>query len=456
MAVTSAADARGRVGLWDTLSLLRRNRPFARLYGAQLISFMGDWFTTVALLGLVSDLTGSAVLVSLVLVAHTIPFALLAPIGGHLADRFDRRRLMIVADLARAALAPLYLLVDSSGQVWLAFAVMASVGGIGALFAPAAQAAVPNLVDPEDLPAANVLVGSAWGAMLAVGGALGGLVAATLGRDAAFLGDALTFIVSALLLLGIRARFSEPREEEESERGLARSVSESLRYARGEPRVLALLAVKAGFGLSVGVLGLLPLFALEVWHAGDRGTGILFAARGLGAVVGPFLVRRFTDSLRGLFLAIGVSFAVYGIGYGLFPFAPGIALATIPVFLAHLGGGAQWTLSTYGLQRIVPDRHRGRVFALDYGLVTLTIAGSLTLAGWAADHLPPTTVMLVLAGVSLAWSVAWTALTSGLRRQGSFEEPATPGPAAPAEAEEATPPPPEETQPEARPPLASP
>ncbi|HSM52526.1 MAG TPA: MFS transporter, partial [Thermoanaerobaculia bacterium] len=453
MAITSAADARVRVGLRDTLSLLRRNRPFARLSGAQLISFMGDWFTTVALLGLVSDLTGSAVLVSLVLVAHTIPFAILAPIGGHLADRFDRRRLMIVADVARAALAPLYLLVDSSGQVWLAFAVMASVGGIGALFAPAAQAAVPNLVDPEDLPAANVLVGSAWGAMLAVGGALGGLVAATLGRDAAFLGDSATFIVSAILLLGIRARFSEPREEEREAPGLTKSMGESLRFARGDHRVLALLAVKTGFGLSVGVLGLLPLFALEVWGAGDRGTGILFAARGLGAVVGPFLVRRFTDSLRGLFLAIGVSFAVYGIGYGVFPFAPGIALATIPVFFAHLGGGAQWTLSTYGLQRIVPDRHRGRVFAIDYGLVTLTIAGSLTLAGWAADHLPPTTVMLALAGVSLAWSVAWTALTARLRREGSLD-PATSGPETPAEAAEATPPPAEETRPEARPPLA--
>jgi hypothetical protein len=452
---TSAADARVRVGLRDTLSLLGRNRAFARLYGAQLISFMGDWFTTVALLGLVSDLTGSPVLVSLVLVAHTIPFAILAPLGGYLADRFDRKKLMIVSDLARAALAPGYLLVDSSGQVWLAFAIMASVGGLGALFAPAAQAAVPNLVEPEDLPAANVLVGSAWGAMLAVGAALGGIVATTLGRDAAFLGDGATFVISALLLVGIRRRFSEGREEDRATGGVARSMGESLRYARGEPRVLALLAVKTGFGLSVGVLAILPLFALEVWDAGDRGTGLLFAARGAGALIGPFLVRRFTHSLPGLFLAIGASFAVYGIGYGIFPFSTGIALATVPVFVAHLGGGAQWTLSTYGLQRIVPDRYRGRLFAIDYGLVTLTIAGSLTLAGWAAEHVSPTAVMLTLAGVSLAWSVAWIWLTARLRREGSFDEPATPAPEAPV-AESETPPPAEETQPEVRPPLASP
>lgn len=417
--------ARMRVGLHETLSLLARNRDFTRLYAAMLISFMGDWFTTVALVGLMNDLTGSAALVALILAAQTVPFALASPIGGHLADRLNRRALMVVADVLRAALALGYLLVDEPGEVWLAFVLVSGVGALGAVFEPASSAAIPNLVDREDLPAANVLVGSAWGAMLAVGGAVGGIVAATLGREAAFIGDAATFLVSALLLVGIRRRFSEEREEGRAGPGLVEAIRETARYARRDHRVLALLTVKGGFGLGVGVIGLLPLFALNVWGAGDTGTGVLFAVRGLGALIGPFLVRRFTTDLRWLFLAIGVSFAVYGSGYAMFPLMPALWAGAIWVFLAHLGGGAQWTLSTYALQRIVPDRLRGRVFAFDYGLVTLTIAVSLAATGWAADHFDIHRVMLGLAAVSVAWSITWSALTAPIRRERGFDEPTT-------------------------------
>jgi MFS family permease len=434
--MTRGEEVRVRTGIRSTLSLLRRNPAFARLYAAQLVSFMGDWFTTVALVGLVEEHTGSSMLVALVLAAQTIPFALFSPLGGYLADRFDRRRLMIGADVGRAALALGFLFVDGPGEVWLAFVLVGAIGGMSAVFEPASMAAVPNLVEPEDLPGANVLVGSAWGAMLAVGGALGGLVAVSLGRDAAFVGDALSFGVSALLLLGIRRRFAEPRPARRPAR-LLESVTEAARYAAADRRVLALLAVKSGFGFAVGVLGLLPLLAIHAYHADDLGTGILFAVRGVWALVGPFLVHRFTTTLRRLFGAVGISFLVYGLGYGLVAFMPTLAAAAVWVLVAHLGGGAQWMLSTYALQRIVPDHHRGRIFAFDYGLVTLTVAISLTLTGWAADHFPARHVMLALAAISLVWGTVWTAATTGLRRRATLdpEEP-TSRPAA-SQAEEA-------------------
>lgn len=409
-----------RTGLRETLTLLARNRSFARLYGAQLISFAGDWFTTVALLGLVYGLTGSAALTALALAMQTVPFAVVSPLGGHLADRFDRRKLMIGADVVRAVLALGLLFIDDPSEVWLAFVLVAGIAALGAVFEPASSAAVPNLVEPEDLPAANVLTGSAWGAMLAVGGGVGGVVAATLGRDAAFIGDALTFTVSAFLLLGIRRPFSRPRGERERPR-MVTALAETVRYAFADRRVLSLLAVKSGFGLSVGVIALLPLFALEVFGAGDRGTGLLFAFRGLGALVGPFLVRRFTRDLRALFIAIGASFAVYGGAYVSFPLAGGLAAGAAFVFLAHLGGGAQWTLSTYGLQRIVPDHLRGRVFAFDYGLVTLTIAVSTMATGLAAEHFAPGVVMVGLGTVSVGWAVTWSAATTAIRRRGSLD-----------------------------------
>jgi predicted MFS family arabinose efflux permease len=322
-----------------------------------------------------------------------------------------------------------YLLIDRPGDVWLAFVLTAGVSALSATFTPASSAAIPNLVDPEDLPVANVLVGSAWGTMLAVGAALGGLVAATLGRDAAFLGDALSFALSAILLVGIRRRFAEPRSEEHPR--MIEAIRETLRYARRDRRVLALLTVKGGFGLGAGVIGLLPILALEVFGAGDRGTGILLAFRGLGVLVGPFLVARFTGDLRRLLAAVGVSFAVYGAFYGLVPLVPTLWAAGILVMLAHLGGGAQWTLSTYGLQRITPDRIRGRVFAFDFGLVTLTSGCSILVAGWAADSYDPRAVMVVLAGVALAYAMVWSAVTTPLRRANPAFDLASDGSASP-------------------------
>src|SRR5919108_3999952 len=237
-----------RVGLWEALSLVGRNGQFARLFGAQLISYAGDWFATVALLGLVEEMTGSAALTTLVLVSQMLSVAVFSPVGGHLADRLNRKRLMVAADALRIVLAAGYLLIDDRGDLWLAFVLTAGIAGLSAVFTPASNAAVPNLVEPEDLPAANVLDGAAWGTMLAVGGALGGIVAAVFGRDAAFIGDAVSFALSAALLIGIRRRFSEPAGHREHP-GMREAIRETGRYARRDHRVLALLTVKGGVGL---------------------------------------------------------------------------------------------------------------------------------------------------------------------------------------------------------------
>ena len=153
------------------LDLLRRNRSFSRLYTAQLISFAGDWFATVAILGLTLDLTGSPAVASLVIVVQTGAFAIASPIAGVLADRYDRRRLMVLADLARVPVALAFLLARDPGTLWIAFAAAALLSLAAAVFEPTSSAALPNLVDEDDLAEANVLIGSAWGTMLAVGAA---------------------------------------------------------------------------------------------------------------------------------------------------------------------------------------------------------------------------------------------------------------------------------------------
>ena len=155
--------------------------------------------------------------------------------------------------------------------------------------------------------------------------------------------------------------------------------------------------MKFGWGIAGGVLVLLPLLAIDRFEAGEIGLGLLMMARGIGALIGPFVGRAVVGPQdRRLFGAIGGALAVFGIGYALLGVAPALVFAMGAVLIAHVGGGAQWTLSSYGLQRIVPDRIRGRIFAFDCMLVTLTFGLSAILTGWLADVFTAETTALVM------------------------------------------------------------
>lgn len=410
------------------IELLRRNPDFRAVFVAQVVSYAGDWFVTVALLGLVLELTRSPLAATLVFVSQTLPAFLMAPLAGTAADRFDRRRLMIVVSVLQVVAAASLLLVGPK-TVWLVFVAQAAISALGAFFLPASQAAIPNLVELDDLPTATVMMSSTWGAMLAVGAALGGAFTVAFGRRASFVADGLSFVIAALLIASVRRSMNTTPATLRPAgriRPLA-DTAESIRYARGRPEVLALLCSKMGFGLSGGVAGLLPVFATQSFRAGDAGTGILLGARGLGVVAGPLLVRRLV--LRGvspILAACGFAGLVFGAGYAVAPLAPSLALAAVAVLVAHLGGGSQWTLSTYGLQITTVDEFRGRIFAADFALVTLTMSVSFTLAGAAAARYGPAAVTEVLAGTAALWGVAYLLLTRTLRSDPST----TGGPAA--------------------------
>jgi len=165
-------------------SLGRRNADFRRLFLASVISLGGDWFLFVALGGLVFDVTGKATAVGVLIVSQELPIFLATPWAGWLADHLDRRRLMVVCDLARAAICLAFLAVGPE-NLWLGYALVAFLSVFAAVFDPASSAATPNLVEPEDLATANAMNGSLWGTMLAVGAALGGVISTVFGRDTA-------------------------------------------------------------------------------------------------------------------------------------------------------------------------------------------------------------------------------------------------------------------------------
>ncbi len=398
------------------LSLLRRNRDFRRLFFASVISLGGDWFLFVAITSLIVQTTGRAIDVGLAILAQELAFFVASPPAGVLVDRLDRRKLMIVCDLARVGVCTSFLLVGP-GSIWLAYPLLALLSVFGAPFDPAFSAATPNVVDPEDLPAANALSGSLWGTMLAVGAGLGGIVATVLGRDAAFVIDAASFAASALLLWGIRRPFSQEREPDHEHPKMLDATIEVLQYARRDRRVFALIGVKAGFGLAAGVLALLPVFGADVFGRGEVGVGSLMAARGVGALVGPFLGHRISGAgHRRLFGAIGIALVVFGVSYMALGLAPSLEIAAVVIFFAHLGGGAQWVLSTFGLQVLVPDHIRGRVFAVDFAMITLSLAISSLVASAIADSAGPRAAALIVGALAVVWAIVWSLLTLSIRR----------------------------------------
>ncbi|HEY0157476.1 MAG TPA: MFS transporter [Thermoanaerobaculia bacterium] len=396
--------------------LLRTNRDFRLLYFATLISLGGDWFLTVALLDLVLQLTGSATLVSMVLLLQTLPVFLFTPHAGHLIDRVDRRKLMIAVDVLRIAACLLPLLARTPAMLPFAYAGVFLIAVGSAYFEPASQAALPNIVPAEDLATANVLMGSTWGTMLTAGAAIGGAVTTLFGRDTSFVVDAISFGVSALLLVRMRGRFSEERGAQHEYPKFGESLRETFRFAKAQRRVLGLLTVKTGYGLGAGIVALLGVFGKEVFRSGAWGIGLLYAARGIGALFGPFLLRGFVKEDNARYKAIAFCVMAFGAGYCALAVSKTLAAGFAAILFAHLGGGAAWQLSTYGLQRETPDYIRGRVFSVDYGFVTLTMACSGLASGIAADQFGATIATLATASVCVLFGMVWAYSTWRLWR----------------------------------------
>jgi MFS family permease len=408
-------------------AMLRTNRDIRALFLAQVVSFAGDWFAYVAFVGLVQEFTDAAILVTLVYVAQALPSFLMSAIAGPTADRFDRRQIIRVVSVLQAAAAAALLLVASDSSLWFGFACLCVISGLAAFVGPAAQAGLPNLArNPEELTKASLLFGSLWGAMLAIGAALGGLVATVFGRDVAFIANALSFVVAAVLVSTIRRPMQQQRQHGPAGPSRMRPLAdmhEAFAYARRDHSILALLASKATFAMGAGIVGLLAVLATEDLGGGDGATGLLLGARGVGVALGPLIAARLVGpSLSRVLLLCGCSGLAFGVCYLGLAMAPTLAIAAVLALLAHLGGGAQWTLSTYGLQRRAPDHIRGRILAGDFGIVTLIITVSNLAAGLLAGVTGARVAIAVFACLGLVAGAAYLVFTRGVREALAAEE----------------------------------
>jgi MFS family permease len=379
--------------------LLGHNRNFRRLWLAQIVSEIGDWFYTLSIYTLLLQLTGHAGSVALALVLQVLPQTLVGPTAGVVNDRLRRKHVMIAADVVRCVVVLAMLLVRSRSMVWLVYPLLLAETTMAAFFEPARSAVTPNIAAQDEVLVANTLSSATWSVNLLIGAAVGGVVAAFFGRDTVFILNALSFLTSALLIRGMR--FAEPHAESAPPlrpRDLVdySPVLEGIRYVRSHPTLLPAVFAKAG-ELMVGpswviftVMGARE-FAVRgrgIDAAGGAmlGMSILLGGRGFGALVGPLVAARWAGrSDHRLRLGILFGYLTIAVGYGVLGFSRSVWMAAASAMLAHAGGSTVWVFSTTLLQLHTEDRFRGRVFSADLGLASLTFATTAYLCGHLLD-----------------------------------------------------------------------
>ena len=408
--------------------LLRSNRPFRLLWLGQVVSQMGDWFDTIAVYTIVLRLTGSGRAVALIMVARFLPSVVMGPLSGVVADQFSRRTIMITADLMRALVVLGFLLVRRPDQMWLVYVLTVLQLAFSAFFEPAKTATIPSIVSDRELLPANAIASVTWSVMLTFGAAIGGLVAGWFGTNAAFVLDSLSFVASAGLIASVT--FPKRRARAKAKLTIAKALGisdtiEGARYVKHRPRVFAYLMVKPAWGMGGGILTLLAVFGERVFPVAGKtatGIGVLFTARGIGTAVGPIVARRWAgETRRQMQVAIGIAFLIGGAFYISFGASRSFILALLFLLIAHTGGSILWVFSTVLLQQTVADQFRGRVFAAEMALLTLTMAASNYLVGELMDRfgLSPRIVTVGVGTFFLLPGLIWFATRKRWDRNGS-------------------------------------
>ncbi|HEX6044186.1 MAG TPA: MFS transporter [Pyrinomonadaceae bacterium] len=414
------------------MQLLRRNQSFRRLWFGQVISELGNWFNFIAALGLVRVVSHAAPEVTtLLLLARLAPFTLFSPLAGAFVDRWSRRTVMIVTDILRVIVALGFLLVRRPEDLWLAYLCTALLAFFGTFFEAAKNAAVPNITGECDLLAGNALMFSSRFLLMSVGAALGGWTASKVGYSAAFLINALSFLISAYSVWLVPDKDTKQTatavvetEKKNVYSGYWRDIREGWSYIVTHGPVATILLVNIVWAIGGGAINLILdrlgafVFARENDIGADAAIGVLYFANGLGLFVGMMIARRvgiYFETKSRTIGYIGWSLFVQGFFFALMGVSPTLWLASLNLFISRVLLGAEFAVQETLLMRLVPDYLRGRVSTTDRACEMLIWSFSTAIAGWSLYRISPyalTVICGLLSGVS---GLLWLALFASRR-----------------------------------------
>ena len=368
------------------------NPKYRRLWAATVISLLGEWFNTIALFFLILEYSGSEFLLGILFSVRMLLFGISQPINGLLADRLNRKSLMFWSNILQIGLALSFILVDGPEDMWWLITVSGIMMLLHGVYVTAERAAVPNIVDEDDLITANAIGSASWSTALCIGAMLGGVVVSELGTDAAFIIDSLTFLVSALILIPL---VIEQKIDENIKGPILKTAVSNIvigwKRIYTDKKLLRIVFAKSSWNLAgAGLAGVfLVLAGADITGYGAAfGFGLFFFARGIGTGIGPLIARSvFKDKSKWPSL-IGVLVSISGIFYLLVGLTLDIylPLTVCLIIISHSASGGNWVLSTVLTQSWVEDEVRGRVFSMDMLILGTSAALSTTTAGYLVEY----------------------------------------------------------------------
>ena len=372
------------------IGLLRSNGPYRRLFTANEISYIGDWFSMIALFLLAGEASDNSPLaIAGVLATRSFTFAPLEPLTGMLADRYPRKWLMVLGNVWSFIILVSALalgMLDSLESVYLLG--MAMVVG-RAISSNAESAYVPNICTKEELLSANALSSGGWSAAMGIGAGIGGLTISKYGIETALWIDSLTFLIAILLILSLPHGGPEKSIQRTfSPRAMLSEIVSGWSYILSVPSIRRVVLAKAMWASGGGAQVFLLILIGKEAGFGDvaAGIGILYMARGFGSGFGPIVSRRFMANRMLIPYLLGGVLVISGAFYVAVAASEWTVIILVYVFISHAASGVNWVLSTTMLQQRSEDEWLGRVFGTDSLGITLTMGISTVAAGLILEN----------------------------------------------------------------------
>jgi MFS family permease len=391
-----------------------RHRNYRLFFSGQLISLIGTWMQGIAESWLVYRLTGSAALLGVAGFASQIPVLFLATIGGSVADRYNRHRILVVTQTASMIL-PLTLaalVFTGHVRVWHVFALASCLGIVNAFDVPARQSFVVEMVGKEDLVNAIALNSSIVNAARAIGPAVAGVLVAAVGEGWCFLLNGISYIA---VIVGLLKMTLPPRLETNRPHAALSHAAHGFHYVRMTMPVrdlLLMVAVVSFAGMPYSTL--MPIFAQEILHGGARGLGLLMASAGVGSLCGALALAS-RSTIRGLGRVVGASALTFGLALALFAMSRVYWLSAALLFVVGMSMITQAASTNTLIQSMVPDAVRGRVMAI-YAMSFMGMSPIGALAGgWIAERIGAPRTVMIGGAVCMAGAVVFNIRLPKLR-----------------------------------------
>ncbi len=400
------------------IDLLKKNHSFRRLFIAQELSYIGDWFTVIALFILAGESSDNSPLaIAGVLATRSFSLAAMTPFTGMLADRYSRKGLMICSDLAAFLVLFIVLQFDLLNNLSSVYFLAIAMVAAKSIFDPAQYAYLPNICNDEELLTANALGSGGWSLALGIGASIGGLTIAEYGITTALWIDAVTFLVSAIFIMTLPFGGPDTSERENmSAKIVIKEITDGWKYIVKTPEVRRLVLAKALWSSGGGAqIFLLILIGMEAGF-GDiaAGIGILFMARGFGSGFGPMAGRPLMNNQILRPYLIGLAVGISGIFYAIISLIEWNNWLLLMIFISHASSGFNWVQSTTLTQERAGDEWRGRVAGADFLALTLMMGLSAITAGFILENqlLQLREVIALSALIQIIMGIGWILFAS--------------------------------------------